>query len=219
MYIVVIINAKVGSDLSSLTHSEDILLNNRQKREWGEKTYPIWLLFNPKHPAVRHHIWTPILSVIQDNVFRKLRTRIDTSNIYIRYAVSDSGIVPNTQNWWDTKVDREINEFRELADEYEPRLLISFGAFPYEFVRRVYTIKPEKGPKYWGTTNLGDEFTKSIDNFDINRTNRIPLLRRIVASGKFVEDPFYSENYFEYAGTKISERIIENKERLDIWME
>jgi len=193
--------------------------HNRQKREWGEKTYPIWLIFNPKHPAVRHYIWTPILSVIQDNVFRKLRTRIDTANIYIRYAVSDSSIVPNTQNWWDFKVDREIQEFRDLAAQYEPKLLISFGAFPYEFVRRVYTIKPEKGPKYWGTTNLGDEFAKSIENFDINRTNQIPLLRRIVASGKFVEDPFYSENYFEYVGTKIAERIIENKDCLDIWME
>lgn len=205
--------------MSGLTLNNKDLPNETPRREWGERTYPIWLLFNPKHPSVRHYIWTPVLAVIQDKVFRELRTRIDTSKLYIRNAVCDSRIVPNTQNWWDKKVDVEINQFREIALEHQPKILISFGSFPYEFVRRVYTIKPEKGPKFWGTTNLGDEFGKSIENFDICRTNLIPLLRRIVASGKFIEDPFYSEDYFKYVGTKIAERIIENKEHLDIWMD
>jgi len=205
--------------LSGITLNEDMPLVDKIKRESGERTNPIWLLFNPKHPAVRHYIWTPVLAEIQDRVYRELRTRIDASKIYIRSAVNDSRIVPNTLNWWDTKVAAEIQQFRDIALEYEPKILISFGAFPFEFVRRVYEIKPEKGPKSWGTTNLGDEFGKSMETFDINKTNIVPLLRRVVASDKFIEDPSYSENYFHYVGTKLADKIIENKESLSIWMD
>ena len=204
--------------MSGTTVNNDIPLIDKMK-ELEEKTSPIWLLFNPKHPAVRHYIWTPVLAVIQDKVYRELRTRIDNSKIFIRNAVSDSKIVPNTLNWWDSKVATEIKQFRTMALEHEPKILISFGAFPFEFVRRVYAIKPEKGPKFWGTANLGDEFGKSIENFDIDKTNIVPLLRRVVASDKFIEDPCYSENYFHYVGTKLAEKIIENKDSLNIWMD
>ncbi|TGE33455.1 hypothetical protein [Desulfosporosinus sp. Sb-LF] len=194
-------------------------------KETGERTYPIWLLVNPKHPAVRHFVWTPVLSEIQDKVYRKLNKRIDTTNIFIRNAVSDSSIVPNTQNWWGAEVTKEIQLFREIALEHKPKILISFGAFPYEFVRRVYEIKPEKGPKAWGNSNLGDEFGRSIENFDINKTNRIPLLRRVIESGKFIDDHDNNyqtngenENYFHYVGSKIADKIIENKDSLNIWI-
>lgn len=205
--------------MSGFTLNRDMFLVDKVKRESGEKTYPIWLLFNPKHPAVRHYIWTPVLAEIQDKVFRELRTRIDASKIYTRNAVRDSSIVPNTLNWWDNKVATEIEEFRGIVFEYKPKILISFGAFPFEFLRRAFAIKPEKGPKSWGTTNLGDEFAKSIDTFDLDKTNIVPLLRRVVASEKFIEDPSFFENYFHYVGTKIADKIIENKDALNIWMD
>jgi hypothetical protein len=194
------------------------------KRETGDKAYPIWLIVNPKHPAVRHNIWTPVLSEMQEFVFRKAHVRIDTTNLYIRNVVSNSEIVPNTLNWWGTEVAAEIELFRQIASDYQPKILITFGAFPFEFVRRAYSLKPEKGPKFWGTANLGDEFVKAIDNFDIEITNRFPLLRRVIESGKFIEDEDnYSrndvENYFHYVGTKIAEKLLEYKEHLNIWIE
>lgn len=190
--------------------------------ESGEKTYPIWLLFDPRHP-VRHDIWTPILDEVQDKVYRQIQRRVDTSKIFIRNAVNDSLLVPNTLNWWREEVVTEIELFREIALEHEPKILISFGAFAFEFVRRVYKVKPKKGPKYWGTSVLGDEFRKSIENFDINTTNRIPLLRRVIESGNYVEAHNYfcrgdGENYFNYVGIMIAERIIENKDKLKIWI-
>ncbi|EHQ88846.1 hypothetical protein [Desulfosporosinus youngiae] len=203
----------------------EIILNNKDKpfvgrmNESGEKSNPIWLVFNPKHPAVRHYIWTPVLVVIQDKVYRELRTRIDTSKIYTRNAVDDSRIVPNTRNWWDNQVAEEIKELRNLALEYRPRILISFGAFPFEFLRRVYKLKPEKGPKFWGTANLGNEFGKSMENFDVGKTNIVPLLRRVVTSEKFIEESGNWDDYFAYVGTKIAEKIIENKDNLNIWMD
>lgn len=209
---------KGGICLSSLTLDKKTPLVERTKRESGERTFPIWLLFNPKHPVVRHYIWALVLAEIQDKLYRELHTRIDTTNIYIRNAVRDSTIVPNTVTWWDAELTTEIALFREIVTEHQPKILISFGSFPFEFVRRVYEIKPEKGPKYWCTSNLGDEFGKSIEDFDVNKTNRIPLLRRVVESDKFIEDQRHFENYYHYVGTKIAEKIIENKDNLNIWI-
>jgi len=191
--------------------------------ESGDRSYPIWLLFDPRHP-VRHDIWTPILDELQDKVYRQIRRRVDTSKMLIRNAVNNSLIVPNTLNWWGEEVVTEIELFREIALEHKPKILISFGAFAFEFVRRVYKTKPKKGPKYWGTAILGDEFRKSIENFNINTTNRIPLLRRVITSGNYIEAHNYfcrneGENYFNYVGLKIAEKIIENKDKLEIWIE
>jgi hypothetical protein len=130
----------------------------------------------------------------------------------------------HTLNWWGRKVADEIELFREIAQEYKPKMLISFGAFPFEFLRRAYEINPQKGPKAWGTSILRDEFNKSMDNFDINSTNRIPILRRVVTSENqrgnlnFVSRT-ERETYFQHVGTKIAEKIIENKDTLDIWID
>ncbi|MDR3586566.1 MAG: hypothetical protein P4L59_14825 [Desulfosporosinus sp.] len=195
----------------------------KMMRESGDKAYPIWLLVNPKHPAVRHNIWSPVLDAIQDKVYREIHTRIDTTNIFIRNAVSDYRIVPYTLNWWEAEIAKEIEVFREIVLEHKPRILISFGAFPFEFLRRVFGIKPEKGPKYWSTANLEIEFNNSIENFDINETNRIPLLRRILASDNFMEahncfGQKDGEDYYYNVGKRIAEKIIENKDRLNIWI-
>ena len=193
------------------------------KTELGERAYPIWLLINPKYPAVRHDIWRPILDEIQDRVFRELQTRIDTSNIYIRSAVSDIEIVPNTLNWWGKDVAKEIVFYREIVQEHKPKMLISFGAFPFEFARRVLEINPIKGPKAWSSSVLRDEFEKSMENFNINQTNMIPFLRRVIATDKFIETRNFlsrtdRETYFQHVGAKIAEKIIENKDALDIWI-
>jgi len=114
-------------------------------RESGERSDPIWLLVNPKHPAVRYYIWTPVLAVIQDKVFRDIHKRIDTDNIFIRNVVRESGLVANTLNWWGAEVEAEIESFRELVLEHKPKMIVTFGAFPYEFMRRVYELQPIKG--------------------------------------------------------------------------
>lgn len=196
-------------------------LIDKLKRESGERTFPIWLLFNPKHPVVSHYIWTPVLTEIQDIVYREMHTRINTTDIYFRNVVEDSTKVPKTVNWWGPQVGAEIDRFREIVLEHNPKLLISFGAFPFEFMRRVYDIKPEKGPKSWGNSELGHEFIKSMENFDINNTNRIPLLRHMASSGKYKEDrnQDYYENYIHFVGTKIAEKIIENKDSFNFWFD
>lgn len=193
------------------------------KSEIGLRTYPIWLLVNPKYPAVRYDIWRPVLAEIQDRVYRELHLRIDTTNIFIKSAVDDVRIVPNTLNWWAREVAKEIELFREMIQEYKPKMLITFGAFPFEFTRRVNEIKPEKGPKAWSTMILRNEFEKAMENFDINQTNTIPLLRRVLETDKYTDasdymSPSEREAYFKHVGTKIAQKIIENKDLLNIWI-
>lgn len=209
--------------MSCLTINESLSNDEAMKRELGDRNYPIWLLVNPKYPAVRYDIWRPVLDEIQDRVFRELHTRIDATNIYIRSAVGEGGIVPNTLNWWGKEVAREIDYYRGIVNEHKPKMLISFGAFPFEFARRVYEIKPEKGPKAWSTAILKEEFDKAMENFDIGQTNRIPLLRRVVVSDKPADNkdiltPTDREDYFQYVGAKLADKIIEHKDHLDIWI-
>ena len=209
--------------MSSLSLNNSFREGEIMKRELGKRTYPIWLIINPKYPAVRHDIWRPVLDEIQDRVYREFQTRIETSDIYIRSAVNDGGIVPNTLNWWGREVAKEIEAYREIILEHKPKMVISFGAFPYEFTRRVFEVKPEKGPKAWSTSILQDEFQRAMENFDINQINRIPLLRRVIATEKYEENRNFlsrtdRENYFQHVGAKIAEKIIENKDDLDIWI-
>jgi len=209
--------------LSSLARNKYSELSSIMKKESGDRSFPIWLLVNPNNLSVCHDIWVPILDEIQDKIYRKFHTRIDPENIFIKNAVSDIGIVPKTSNCWAAEVAKEIVMLRESVLVHQPKILITFGALTYEFVKRVLETRSEEGPKYWSTTNIEDEFERSIASFDINQTNKIPipLLRRVIKSGKQVEDRNYSsweesENYLRYVGTKIADRIIENKDSLKI---
>lgn len=188
--------------------------------ESGKITSPIWLVFNPKHPLVSNYIWLPVLTEMQDKIFKELNTRINTTHIYKRNVVSDNVDTPITENWWDAQINVEIERFRVLALEYKPQIIISFGAFPYEFLRRAYRIGPKKGPKSWTNSKLEGEFRKSIQSFDANKTNLIPLLRRMPLSRKYKEE--HNKDYFEknihYVSKKIAEKIIENKNHLNIWI-
>ena len=58
-------------------------------RDSGKKTYPIWLLTNPKYPNVVNGIWRSVLDEIQDNIYQKIQVRVDTTDIYIRSVVVD----------------------------------------------------------------------------------------------------------------------------------
>ena len=216
---------KGGISLSSLVLKKNYSpLVDRWNTESGDKSYPIWLLLNPKYPAVIYDIWNPILYEIQDKVYRKLHARIDTKNIYIKNTVSNIGLEPNNSTGRSEEVSQEMVALRESILEHQPKIIITFGTITSEFIRRIFEKRPEIGPQYWSTTNLDYEFDRSIANFDVNQTNMIPLLRRIMKKSKLIDERDYfswedNENYFREVGTKIAERIIENRDSLKIWIE
>jgi len=208
-------------------------------REAGNKSFPIWLLgdsnpvqwqdklygpFDARHP-IRHNIWTSVLEVIQDRVYRERRLRVNSNEIYIRNAVDESKIKPSgTAEAWSSSLNAEILRLAQLLEENQPKFLFSFGAFAYEFGRRALAKKPPKKYVHWGATKLGDEFRLNVGNFNPEEINLIPLLHRIVAGGKFLESQDYfcglqGANYFDYVGEKIAALFLKFQDVLPIWIE
>lgn len=206
--------------------------------ESGNKAFPIWLLgdsnptnwqkdlkspLDPRHPA-RHNIWTSILDVVQDRVYRNCRLRIDTSTIYIRNAIGDPCNKPlGNCTGWDPAVEQGVTDLRQLLDQHCPTLLFCFGAFSFEFLRRSLGQVPAYPYQYWGAKNLGDEFRERMENFQLHAVNAIPLLHISISGGKFLKAHEYftqqvDGNYFEYVGDKIANKLLEHADQLNIWI-
>ena len=209
------------------------------KKEVGNRSSEIWLLgdsnprnwqdvletpFDPRHPA-RHSIWTPVLDVIQDRVFRECRKRVDASPLYVRNAVEDPANKPPSQNIeWGMNVQNEVREFQEMVREHHPIILFSFGAFSFEFARRALTEKPRRGYGYWEAKRLGEQFKQRIGQFDLSATNLLPLLHVSIARGRFIQSHEYfcgqkGANYFEFVGNQVAQKLIEYQEELKVWIE
>lgn len=208
-------------------------------REAGSKNSPIWLLgdSNPKnwadaletpldsrHPA-RHSIWTPIMEEVQDRVYRHSRLRVDTSCLFIRNAIEDPIFKPaGSEITWQEPVLTEITSYRRMVDRYHPSLIFCFGAFSYEFARRVMNEAPEYVYSHWGAVNLGLDFRNRVSSFEPDRTNIFPLLHATIARGRFIQSHNYfcnqeGGNYFEFVGSNIANLLLVHKERLTIWIE
>ena len=208
------------------------------KRETGSKDSEIWLLgdsnprnwdaaletpLDPRHPA-RHSIWTPILDIIQDRVFRSARLRIDTQPIYIRNAIEDPSQKPKSnQKIWPSLVKSEVQAYREHLHTHLTKFTFAFGAFAYEFARRSTDEKPIRAYSYWGARHLGEAFRRKVQDFDLARINVFPLLHVSIARRRFIKSHDYfcdreGANYFEYVGEAISGLLIDHSSLLRIWI-
>ncbi len=209
------------------------------ERQVGDPEFPIWLLgdsnppqweaslqtpLDPRHP-VRHNIWTPVLDVIQDRVYRQTRGRLDTSSIYIRNAVADLAIKPKGSSAeWPQAATAEVRALGTLLERHRPALLLCFGAFSFEFARRALRQLPARNYAHWGARSLGQEFRRRIDAFGSGAVNALPLLHRTIAGGKFRESHDYfcdlpGANYFEHVGLAIADTLIKYKDQLPIWLQ
>lgn len=212
----------------------DVVLHEgwQMKREVGERKSRIWLLgdsapknwenlldtpLDPLHPA-RHNIWTSVLDVLQERLYREARLRLDTSDLYIRNAVAHAEDKPHEKALaWDTKVQNGIAEYRQLIDGEQPALILAFGQFAFEFARRSLEYHlpgfREHEFNYWGARLLGAEFKVRICNaFASNSTTIIPLLHTSICRRYFLESHKYfcgglGSNYFNYVGKELAERI------------
>lgn len=208
------------------------------ERECGNREFPIWLIgdsepkhwaekldhpLDPKHPA-RHSIWTPILDGIQERVFRCCRSRVDVSELYIRNAVKGPSDKPKpgSKNWDESTVLREsLKELTTILETYNPPLVLSFGAFAFEFVRRSLNEAEQKPHKCWSAKALGEEFGNRACDFSPDTTNLLPLLHVSIARGKFLEAHKYftgqeEKNYFEHVAPVIADILVKHGERFPL---
>ena len=207
-------------------------------RDIGRREFPIWLLgdsnppqwqsqlrspFDPRHP-VRHNIWTSVLDVIQDTVYREARLRVETHYIYIRNAVEDPNVKPAQDDVeWSRDLENEVSELRLLLKKSSPRLLLSFGAFSFEFARRALRQQPVHHYHYWTTRRLGAEFRARAAGFDPLSVNALPLLHRSIAAGRFMQshshfcdDP--DGNYSDLVGSSIADLLLQHRDALPVWV-
>jgi len=208
------------------------------KREVGDKGFPIWLLgdSNPRnwqhvletpldsrHP-VRHNIWTSVLETIQNRVYRAIRGRLETSSIYIRNAVADPADKPaRTSVTWGAPVANEVGAFQQLLNEYQPPMVLTFGAFAFEFARRALGEKPMRAYNYWGSRRLGNEFRVRTRQLGLHAITPLPLLHRVISGGRFIQAHEYycdrtGANYFRYVGDYIARWLLEHRDDLPVWV-
>jgi hypothetical protein len=197
------------------------------ERETGLKTFPIWLLgdsepnnwkniiskpFDDRHPII-HNIWTSIADKIQDKMFRSQKSRIDFKNLFIRNSIGDpiNKPIDRILDWnYSVEIQNNIEAYQLLIHQYKPKLLLSFGAFAYEFGRRCLGEQPNHPFKYWGANRLGQEFRNRIVIDD--PINLIPLLHASISGGRFIESHEYfcgkeGENYFEYVAEALFQKV------------
>jgi hypothetical protein len=205
----------------------------------GIETSPIWLIgdsdpknwgppklefvFDDRHPTI-HNIWTSIIYKIQKKVYKQKSKMIDDGKFYIRNAIGNADMRPKPDDcFWNNStigvtksnyLTSQMNDVKYLINKYEPKMIITFGAFAFEFIRRCNGLTNYPFRK-WRAKELKNEFINSINNKEII----IPLLHRSISMGfflsshkQFSHDSIEANpngNYFEYVSEKLYKRIIE----------
>ena len=204
----------------------------------GFETSPIWLIgdsdpknwtppdlefvFDDRHPTI-HNIWTSIMYKIQKKVYKCKEKLIDDEEFYIRNAIEDSTMKPDqyTHLWNDSigldksnYLKSQMDDIKKIINKNDPKMIITFGAFSFEFIRRCYGLK-EYPFRTWSAKKLRKEFINSITN----KKKIIPLLHRSISMGYFLSShrQFSHDtsvnningNYFEYVSERLYIRMIE----------
>lgn len=206
--------------------------------EFGNKTFPIWLLseielsfweqkldgpFDYRLP-MRHVICTSVFNKIQETVYRTGKMRVETERFYIRNTLPPHLDKPNINDViWEEKILKELDKLKKDIATYQPRIILAFGAFTYESLRRIHHQQPHRSYGSWTPQDMGDAFRENIQNFDINKPNFFPFLDRTISGWKFLDshDDFVKQqggDYFSYVGEQLGKKMIEHQEELKIWI-
>ena len=206
--------------------------------ESGCRNSPIWLIgdsppdrwkdclsvpLDPRHPA-RHSIWTPIIDGIQERAFRRDRLRLDTCRIHVRNAVLDRShkAMAKGRDW--SGLDRQIEELGRLLNKYRPRLVLTFGAFSYEFTKRSLKRGEDRAYSHWDTKRLGEEFRSGVETYSASDITLLPLLHASIARGKFlVSHRYFTQdhggNYFDYVAEAVAGLLLCHRDDLSqLWV-
>ena len=202
------------------------------KEFYGKMTAPIWLIgdsapknagnvrwpLDVRHPAV-HNIWTPIMHNIQKKIYlekSKIITAKDDEIFFIKNAALTIEQKEGTgrKSWGtNTALMKRLESTKNDIEKHNPQLVISFGAFAFEFMRRCY-IQDEKkwhNMNNWTTKKLGEAFNENIAKND----PLIPLLHvsiyrywhicsKVFTADTTTESPLY----FEYVAERLYKRFI-----------
>jgi hypothetical protein len=177
-------------------------------------------VFGDRHPAV-HNIWTSIMYKIQKKIYKEKSVIIDDDDrqkFYIRNAVELASMKPRyyDSSAWEN-LSSPIDDMKQLINTNDPKMIITFGSFAYEFMRRCSGGSREcYSQKHWNTINLKKQFIKSINN----KERIVPLLHVSICRGthiissheQFSHDSIEKNedgNYFEFVSEKLYKRMMD----------
>lgn len=205
--------------------------------ESGSKNFPVWIMsdiepsyleaeldgpFDYRHP-VRHIVCTSILNVIQHYVYQNEKERLDEENLYFRTTISENAEKPRINDViWPDEVMEEVESIKNDIENYKPTIILSFGAYTYEILRRTNIGKTHRSYGSWTPDELGGEFKACLSEFDINQTNVFPLMDRSILGWKFLQshEQFVGQknaDYFKFAGKRIAGFLNKYRDELDVW--
>ena len=204
-----------------------------------ELTRPFWLLadslptawsgrlngvLDPRHPS-RHSIWTPVWDIIQQTVFLKSGQRLSTEAFREVNAVDNSEDRPSRsiENWHNPNLIDRVATFGSELINNKPKVVITFGQFAFEFVRRSMGMPVQK-VMHWNRIKLGDEFRKVLEySSSSDKPVIIPLLHATISRGQFLDaheeyTGLNDGNYFSYTGAAIADLILNRHSAPEIWL-
>jgi len=164
---------------------------------------------------------------MQEALYEQKRLRFDAAKLYIRNAVTDPDEKPKSVTLnWSQELRGKIDSLRADLRNMSPKVILTFGAFAFEFVRRACGEEPIYPYPHWGTLQLGKEFRERLALYDASKTNLLPLLHVSISRGRFLESHKYfvgektkeSPNYFEYVGNKLAELFLQQLASEPIWV-
>ncbi len=159
-------------------------------RQVGNPHFAFWLLgdsepdnwkkdlrspFDSRHP-IRHNIWTSVLDVLQDEVFRQTRKRFETNDLFIRNAVGNVKHKPsgNTVSWHDNTLS-EITTFKKLIVQYKPVIICRLDR-SLSSLLVVLLKKNHRTNIHTGILNvLGHSFARAYRNSTLIRLTLYPF--------------------------------------------
>jgi len=207
----------VKNDLGS-AESTIWLVGDSQPVRWREKLdQPL----DPRHPT-RHSIWTPIENHIQESVFASSKSRVNVGTFFLSNAIDDPGFKPKRQEDWD-KLSSRIDFFRGLIADHRPRMILTFGSFAFELLRRARTEAP-RSVAYWTCDRLGEDFRRGAAAWKNDSPNLLPLLHATIARGRFLDAHRLfcgcgqtNPNYFSYVGHALANILSTEFRDMPIW--
>lgn len=212
------------------------------KTSAGAPSFPVWLIadseprnwnkqlltpLDPRHPA-RHNIWTSVLEHIQETVYKQEKRRFDTGRLYIKNAVTNPDEKPESVRLdWPQELREKTDSLRADLLHWSPKVVLTFGAFAFEFLRRACREQPLCSYAHWSTAELGSEFRKRVVLYEDSKTNILPLLHVSISRGRFLESHKYfvggegkdPPNYFEFVGVKVAEIFLQKLRSEPIWVD
>ncbi|MBP2315478.1 hypothetical protein [Azospirillum soli] len=193
------------------------LIGDSNPDPWAQRLkYPL----DDRHPT-RHNIWTPVWDRIQDHVYREGRLRLHDRKLFIRNAVADANVKPRPSalEWTNQDLLSPVEWLRSDLHRFQPPLVLAFGQFAFEFVRRALYMQPPFPCQHWGLGNLRRAFDAAIAAFDQNEINVVPLLHATIARGKFLDaHAAFGGHYFGHTGERLAHLLLAHFRDAPIWV-